>query len=132
MQPVNHPHINELMTPMPHTIGSDMNVALAKKMMEEHKCHHLPVLSGGRIVGIVTSTDVAMADKLMESSDEFPVEDIMVEDPVEVKGHEDVLEVIRLMRQKSIGSVIVEPSETQPMGIFTSTDALHYLAGLHD
>lgn len=127
-----HPPIRDLMTAMPHTIGADMKVALAKRMMAENRCHHLPVLSGGRIVGIVTSTDVTMADKLMSSSDDLPVEDIMVEDPVEVKGTEEVLEVIKLMRRKGIGSVIIAPSESQPMGIFTSTDALHYLAELHE
>lgn len=127
-----HPPIRELMTAMPHTIGADMKVSLAKKMMADHKCHHLPVLSGGRIVGIVTSTDLNKADKLMKTSNDLPVEDIMVEDPVEVKGTEDTFDVIKLMRQKGIGSVIIAPSESQTMGIFTSTDALHYLTELHD
>lgn len=127
-----HPPIRDLMTAMPHTIGHDMKVALAKKMMADHSCHHLPVLDGGRIVGIVTSTDVAKAEKLLPKSDDLPVEDIMVEDPVEVKGGEDTLEVIKLMRQKAIGSVIIAPSAEQKMGIFTSTDALHYLTRLHE
>lgn len=127
-----HPPIRDLMTAMPHTIGHDMTVSLAKKMMAEHSCHHLPVLSGGRIVGIVTATDVNKAEKLLAKTGELPVEDIMVEDPIEVKGSEDTLSVIKLMRQKAIGSVIIAPSSDQKMGIFTSTDALHYLTKLHE
>lgn len=127
-----HPPIRELMTAMPHTIGNNMKVDLAKEMMTEHRCNHLPVLSGGRIVGIVTSTDIAKAEKLMSSTEGLIIEDIMVEDPVEVKGTESTMDVIKLMRQKTIGSVIIAPSESEPMGIFTSTDALHFLTGLLD
>lgn len=127
-----HPPIRDLMTAMPHTIGHDMTVSLAKKMMADHRCHHLPVLDGGRIVGIVTSTDVAKTERLLPQSDDLPVEDIMVEDPVEVTGSENALTVIKLMKQKAIGSVIIAPSAEQKMGIFTSTDALHYLTKLHE
>ena len=118
--------IRDFMTPMPHTIGLDIEVNKAMAMMTEHKCHHLPVLKGGHLVGIVSDTDIRTLKKIPHS-DKLKVEDIMTEDPEVVPPHKDVFQVAMLMQQKKIGSVIVSANDDSPWGIFTATDALRYL-----
>ncbi len=56
--------IKEYMTKMPHTIGEDMTVAKDSELMKEYSCHHLPVLSGGKLVGIVSKRDLLLASGL--------------------------------------------------------------------
>ncbi len=118
--------IRDFMTPMPHTIGQDIEIGKAKDMMAEYGCHHLPVLNGGHLVGIVSDTDIRTLKKIADS-DSLKVEDIMTEDPEIVPPHKDVFQVAMLMHQKKIGSVIVSASDDSPWGIFTATDALRYL-----
>ena len=46
--------IRDFMTPQPWTVQIDDSVALARSMFAEREIHHLPVLDGGEVVGIVT------------------------------------------------------------------------------
>jgi len=47
--------VGEWMTRDPHTIGPDDDWERAMAMLEEHRVRHLPVVEGGRIVGIVSA-----------------------------------------------------------------------------
>lgn len=119
--------VQKFMTQTPHTIGHDMSVDKAQGMMAKYSCHHLPVLDGGKLVGIISDRDLRMAAKLV-NHEEVLVETIMTEEPIVVKPTEDIFQVAMLMHQNKIGSVIVSASEDAPWGIFTATDALAYFS----
>ena len=46
------------MTPDPITIGPDDTIAEAARLMIEHKVGGLPVVENGRLLGIITETDL--------------------------------------------------------------------------
>lgn len=117
--------IREMMTEMPHTIGSKLNLNKAKDLMKKYSCHHLPVLDGGKLVGILSDQDLRVTDKELK---ELKIEDLMTEDPITVEPSKDVFQVAMLMHEKKIGSVIISASPYSPWGIFTSTDAVKYLS----
>lgn len=119
--------VTNFMTSVPHTVGHDMNLKKAKELMLKYSCHHLPVLDGGKLVGVLSDRDIRLAEK-MSKGEEVVVEDIMTDEPVVVPPTEDVYQVAMLMHEKKIGSVIVSGSEQQPWGIFTATDALSYFS----
>ncbi len=50
--------VREIMTPGPVTVSPDAPVATAAKLMLEHKIGGLPVVEDGRLVGIITETDI--------------------------------------------------------------------------
>ena len=56
--PTSRP-VGEIMTVSLQTIARDASLAEALTRMTEHKLHHLPVMDGGRLVGMITSTDLA-------------------------------------------------------------------------
>ena len=116
--------IVEFMTEMPHTIGHDISISKAHQMMTDLSCHHLPVLDGGHLVGVLSDSDLRLISKL--SDENIKVEDIMTDEPVVVKPDQDIFQVAMLMHEKNIGSVIVSAKEGSPWGIFTATDALSY------
>ena len=49
---------NDFMTPNPITIGPDDTIAEAARLMVEHKVGGLPVVEDGRLMGIITETDL--------------------------------------------------------------------------
>lgn len=118
--------VKDHMTLMPHSIRIDMQIENAIDMMKKYSCHHLPVLDGGKLVGIISDTDIKRIRKLPNNL-KFKVEVIMSEDPVMVQPEDDIFQVTMLMFQKEIGSVIVSGAADEPWGIFTSTDALSFL-----
>lgn len=49
------------------TLDSDEDIDTALELMRQNKIHHLPVLDGENLVGVITSTDIAAhADELEE------------------------------------------------------------------
>lgn len=63
--------VEEVMTRSVITIGPDRRIAEAVRLLLEHKIGALPVTAGGRVVGIITETDLlrAFAQLLGERTD---------------------------------------------------------------
>ncbi len=53
--------VNGVMTPSPMTVTSHSSVEDAARLMLEHKVGGLPVVDEGRLVGIVTTSDLLRA-----------------------------------------------------------------------
>jgi len=54
------PLTREIMTTDIVTVSPDTSLSDVAEVMSEHEIHHLPVVSGsGKVVGIVTTTDLA-------------------------------------------------------------------------
>lgn len=50
--------IDRIMTVDPATVGPQDSVVEAQRRLEHHFIHHLPVVEGGRLVGMVSSSDL--------------------------------------------------------------------------
>ncbi len=50
--------IDRIMTPDPATVGPLDSIIHARRLLDANFIHHLPVVEGGRLVGIVSSTDL--------------------------------------------------------------------------
>jgi acetoin utilization protein AcuB len=50
--------VNEVMTKRVITVGEDCPLEEAARIMVDHKIGSLPVVTGGRLVGIITETDI--------------------------------------------------------------------------
>jgi acetoin utilization protein AcuB len=53
--------VNEIMTWAVVTVGPDMDVRDAARMMHDRKLGALPVADEGRVIGVITATDVIRA-----------------------------------------------------------------------
>ena len=132
-----NPQVIAFMTPFPHSIDVDAPLEDAHKLMREHGFRHLPVMSGGEIVGILTDRDIKLVlgpDFGTPDERELRVRDAYVERPCVVPASTPVAKVARVMAQNRIGSAIVT-KHGKLVGIFTVTDACRALAeiiGDHD
>ncbi len=53
--------VTSIMTPKPVSVRPEQSIFRAIKEMKENKVKHLPVISGGNLVGIVSAKDIALA-----------------------------------------------------------------------
>lgn len=119
--------VAEYMTPSPHTIGDDQPLARAHELMREYRIRHLPVLHGGKLVGVVSLGDLHLIETLGESDlEKIAVEDAMTPDPYVVTPDAELREVADTMASHKYGTAIVARG-TKVVGIFTTTDALRAL-----
>jgi len=50
--------ISRIMSPDPATVTPQSTAAEARRLLDSNVIHHLPVVEGGRLVGIVSSSDL--------------------------------------------------------------------------
>ncbi len=107
------------------TISLKSSIKEAAQMMIEKKIRRLAVRESGKVVGIITATD------LIRSLHEFPkkmqvwseVDYFMSKGTITADEETSVENVAMIMGKKSIGSVIII-SHGEPIGIFTERDLL--------
>ena len=122
-----YPAIREHMTPSPVTIARSRSLAAAQQVMRAHQVRHLPVLDGGRIVGVVSERDILLVESLPGVTPaEVRVEEAMVQDVYAVPPDAPIGEVIETMIERKLGSAIVSEGE-RVIGVFTTIDALRAL-----
>jgi len=125
-----YPVVLEFMTASPHTIAANRSLSAAAEVMREHHVRHLPVLDGGRIVGVVSERDILLVESLRGvSPTDVAVEEAMVQDVFTVPPDAPVGEVIETMMERKIGSAVVSDG-ARVVGVFTTIDALRALHSL--
>jgi acetoin utilization protein AcuB len=118
------PHISKYMTTTPHTIGVDQTLQTAHKLMRDHHFRHLPVLQGGKLVGMVTERDLALIETLKDvDPTKVTVEDAMTPAPYTVAPDALLDEVVATMAEHRYGSAVVVDNH-HVVGVFTTVDAL--------
>lgn len=122
------PPISRYVTRQPWTIRRDAPLTQAKDLMTEHKIRHLPVLEGGKLVGIVSERDILQLERLRQLDDQFTVEDAMVEDVYAVDSEQPTDEVVEAMATNKYGAAVVCDRRGSIEGIFTTVDGMQVLA----
>jgi acetoin utilization protein AcuB len=119
--------IENFMTRSVHTIGTKSPLAEAHRMMNDHAIRHLPVLEGGRLIGMLSQRDLHLIETLKDvDPKEVLVEEAMSQDAYTVAPEAPLAEVAREMALHKYGSAVIIRG-AQVLGIFTTTDALRAL-----
>ena len=122
--------IADVMTKAPRSIEQHQSIDLARQWMDDMKVRHLPVRSGGKLVGILSERDLNLVAGLQRSKDALQtVEDAMISEVRTVTDSRKLKDVAQEMIEHRIGCVLVVGKDESLLGIFTDTDALRILAG---
>jgi CBS domain-containing protein len=123
--------LEKVMTRHPHSIRAGETLRTAEKMMERLGVHHLPVRDGGKLVGVITESDIAFAARVQGNVDTVKVEEACIDDPVTVDVETALHVALGIMIEKRVDSLLVTNSEDggEPAleGIFTLRDAARVL-----
>ena len=118
------PTVQKYMTVMPHTIGADQSLSKAEKMMAELRVRHLPVLDGGKLVGILTDRDVRLVESFRDVDPEkVSVQEAFTPDPFVTSPDAPLNQVCSEMASHKFGCALVVDNH-KLVGIFTWVDAL--------
>jgi CBS domain-containing protein len=127
--------VSRIMTPDPVTIGPGARVSEARALLVARRVHHLPVVRGRELVGIVSTGDVrrygppplfASASVVDARLDCYLVAEIMTAEPVTVSPDDTIERALDLLRLDSFSALPVVDG-TDLVGIVTCADVLGYL-----
>ena len=117
--------MEDRMTPDPVTIRSDQTIGEGLVLMFEHDIRHLPVVSHGKVVGMVSDRDIrqllgkaSIAAKHREEERRqlrLPVTEIMATHLYTVEKTTPLAEGVRLMVEHKIGAVPVVDADGKPL-----------------
>ncbi len=129
--------VSHVMTKEVVTLDLSDPVSKARQLFEESGIHHLPVVNGGELVGLVTFTDflrisfgefgnqdVRSLDAVLDHT--YQIKDVMNGDPVTMPSTGTVRDAAQLLSTRGFHSVPVVDGK-KLAGIVTSTDLIRYL-----
>ena len=114
------------MTTRPSTISPDEPLPKAVAQMQQHRFRCLPVVEGGKLLGVLTDRDVRTHLNFLEST---TARQAMATTPLTVTPTTSIWDAARLLRERKIGSLPVLQDD-RLIGIISTTDLLGALMEL--
>ncbi len=120
-----------------HSVAASDRVIHARRIMLDHGVERLPVLDGGRLVGICAETDIAFglskftdtvaANHQANQLKQFRVEEIMKRSVVTIVPETTARDAAKLMIERDVGSLPVLNGGGKIAGMITRTDLIRLL-----
>lgn len=126
----------------PNVITADVSDSMldASKILKERGIRHLPVLSQGKLVGVVTDRDLKRASPSDATSLEahellyiianIKLGEIMTKNPITIPYNYTVEEAAEILLEKKISGMPVVDKEGKVVGTITQTDIFKVLIAL--
>jgi CBS domain-containing protein len=99
------------------------------RQMREHDCHHVPVMDGAHLYGILSRADLHEIALRDEGHEALAAGDVCTRDVLTFGPMTPIVEVAQAMIDRRVGSALVTDGGML-VGIFTATDALRLIASL--
>jgi CBS domain-containing protein len=115
--------IRDVMTSDPQSVAPSATVAEAARLMRDNDIGSLPVVEGGKVVGVVTDRDIAVR-AVAEGKDpqNTKVGDVRSTDIVTVDPQQDLAEALRLMARHQVRRLPVVEEDGRLVGIVAQAD----------
>lgn len=129
--------VAEVMTPHPRSVQIDQQVSDVRKALEDGRVHHLPVVDGKRLVGIISTTDLlGLGFRPRDSHEDldtylnrqYSIGDIMRTNLVTVPSDSTIQDAARALCTGALHAVPVVDDANNLLGIVTTTDIASYIA----
>ena len=94
-------NVRDVMTSNPRTVSPNDSIQIAARIMREEDCGIVPVVDGGRAVGVVTDRDIVLR-AVAEGSVDRPVREVCSGEVVCAKPDMSTREAERLMGEHQV------------------------------
>ena len=119
------------MTPNPVTVTPDVSISEAFSIMKERQFRRIPVVQGGKLIGIVTEKELQQVSPSKATSlsvfelnyllEKTTIKDAMSKDPITVQDDDLIEKAALLMRTNKVGALPVMHGD-KLVGIITDSD----------
>ncbi|MBE7444160.1 MAG: CBS domain-containing protein [Planctomycetia bacterium] len=123
--------------PLSHVITTNLKtVQINQKMSDvlrilmENQIHHVPVVDGRRLAGMISATDIIRLNITVSNADDWSIGKVMKKNLVTTEINETVRKAAQLLSDGVFHSLPVIDKDNNLVGIVTSTDLIKYLAEL--
>ncbi|MBK7635113.1 MAG: CBS domain-containing protein [Saprospiraceae bacterium] len=129
--------VSSIMTPNPICVNSKDTLTVVDKLLKEHRIHHLPVISDGKLVGMVSKSDFlffrrGFSDENSKLEDEvrmnnFTVKDIMTKRLAKLEPTDKINVALEVFKENLFHALPVVEGD-KIVGIVSTFDIIKRLA----
>ena len=132
--------ISAIMTKDVITLNHTDNLETAEALFKKNNIRHIPVVSGNKIIGMLSYTDllrISFADAVDDNEQNvdtvvynmFTIEQVMAKNLVSVTVNTTIKEVAEILAKREFHALPVIEND-KLVGIVTTTDLINYLINL--
>lgn len=128
--------VSTIMTQDIVKLNSNDSLSKAEQLFKQHNIRHIPVVSGTKVVGIISNTDLLKAAIADFSDDDrdvtatlynmFTLEQVMTKNVTIINSYTSIKEVAEIFANNDFRALPVI-SNDQLVGMITTTDIIKYL-----
>lgn len=122
--------ISHVMTTNVKTVQINQKMSEVLRILSENQIHHVPVIDGRKLVGIISTTDIIRLNITVSTADGWFIERVMKKNLVTIEIRDTVRKAAQLMSDGIFHSLPVIDKDGHLVGIITSTDLIRYLVKL--
>ncbi len=122
---MNEP-ISKIMTREVITVKPEDKLTVVKDILFSKRIHHIPVVSGKKLVGIVTSYDLVKLGKGHEEYDNILVKEVMTPRIGTLGPNEKIGAAAEVFLENLIHGLPIVNEANELLGIITTHDVLKY------
>ncbi|MGI9212352.1 MAG: CBS domain-containing protein [Methylococcaceae bacterium] len=129
--------VSKIMTTQVITVQTGQPLSQVRKVMTDSLVHHVPVVEGKKLVGLISFTDLMKINCVINGADErsidaiidqqFSITDVMTTELVTIKPGHTIREAAQMLAKGAFHSLPVVDAAGDIAGMVTSTDLLNYL-----
>ena len=123
--------ITRVMTTDRVTVGPDDSAVAAREHLDRGDLHHLPVVEAGKLVGIVSASDLLkfyLLDQRATSLQAMTVRSMMAKDPVVLDATDTLHDAASTLSLGGFHACPVVDADLMLVGIVTSSDLIQHLS----
>ena len=111
------------------TLGPDNTLGEAREILLNKRIHHLPIVDGKKLVGMVTSWDIFKLGKSAEEYSGMKIREIMSTRLATLDPGQHIGAVAEALIEHLFHAVPIVNDHRELLGIVTTTDVLRYEYG---
>jgi CBS domain-containing protein len=130
--------IVHIMSSTVESIQEGQKLSAVRQLMSDKSIHHVPIVNGKKLTGIVSFTDMMKLSLVTNGVSEHTIDaiidqqlsikEVMTDNPVVLKETDNVRQAVEILSVGNFHSLPVVNGSGNLIGIVTSTDLIRYLS----
>jgi CBS domain-containing protein len=108
------------------TLNPDSTLGEVREILLSKHIHHVPILEGKKLVGMITSWDIFKLGKSVEEYNSMKVSEIMTRKVATLDPGQHLGAVAEVLTRHLFHAIPIVNDEHELLGIITSTDIVRY------
>jgi CBS domain-containing protein len=131
-------NISNVMSNSITTVQQGQSLSEVRHKMVDSNVHHIPVLSGQQLVGMISFTDMMKLNVVINGADDrsidaiidqhFQIKDVMSKDLITLAAKDTIRQASDILSENNFHAIPVTNGNGELEGIVTSSDLIRYLS----